>query len=101
MSKNEDNESGETREWRSVGVRNTSLLANWRIITFTLYIGMGLFEYGYDKGAIAGFQAMTGFLKVFGYQTADGTWNIEVGTCHTLLPQFPSPCVQFYLHPCH
>jgi hypothetical protein len=40
---------------------------------------MSLFEYGYDKGAIAGFQAMPGFLQVFGYQTATGAWAIKVG----------------------
>lgn len=61
------------------GVRKTNLLANWRILAVTLYIGMSLFEYGYDKGAIAGFQAMPGFLMVFGYQAPDGSWAIEVG----------------------
>ena len=61
------------------GVRKTNLLANWRILAVTLYIGMSLFEYGYDKGAIAGFQAMPGFLMVFGSQAPDGSWAIEVG----------------------
>lgn len=68
----------EIEELATQGVRDTSLRANWRIIAVTLYIGISLFEYGFDKGAMAGFQAMPGFLKVFGYQTPSGTWNIEV-----------------------
>lgn len=71
-------EAGEVQEWREEGVRNTSLRANWRIVLVTLYVGMSLFEYGYDKGAIAGFQAMNGFLMVFGYQTDEGAWAIAV-----------------------
>ncbi|EXJ72929.1 uncharacterized protein A1O5_04078 [Cladophialophora psammophila CBS 110553] len=68
-------EDGAVRE----GVRNTSLLANWRILAVTLYMGISLFEYGFDKGAIAGFQAMPGFLQIFGYQTASGAWHIHTG----------------------
>ncbi len=60
------------------GVRDLSLKANWRTIAITLYMGISLFEYGFDKGAIAGFQAMPGFLKIFGYQAANGSWNIHV-----------------------
>ena len=60
------------------GVCKTTLRANWRILAVTLYMGMSLFEYGFDKGAIAGFQSMPGFLKVFGYQTPTGKWAIEV-----------------------
>lgn len=62
----------------TLGARRTSLRANWRIIALTLYLGISLFEYGFDKGAIAGFQAMPGFLHVFGYQSRSGAWNIEV-----------------------
>ncbi|KAJ5827168.1 sugar porter (SP) family MFS transporter [Penicillium robsamsonii] len=61
------------------GRRDTSLKANWRIFAITLYLGTSLFEYGFDKGAIAGFQAMPGFLQVFGYQTLDGNWAIHSG----------------------
>jgi len=61
-----------------LGTRNLSLRANWRILAITLYMGISLFEYGFDKGAIAGFQAMPGFLQEFGYQTPDGKWAIEV-----------------------
>ncbi|SPO07714.1 related to HXT1 - Low-affinity hexose facilitator [Cephalotrichum gorgonifer] len=74
----ETNERGEVRESQTQqGERKLGLLANWRILLFTLYIGMSLFEYGYDKGAIAGFQAMPGFLQVFGYQLPNGTWGIK------------------------
>ena len=32
-------------EWRSAeGVRDTSLMGNWRILLVTLYLGMSLFE---------------------------------------------------------
>ena len=33
----------------------------------------------FEKGAIAGSQAMSGFCKVIGYQTPSGTWDIKVG----------------------
>lgn len=40
----EESEAG--AEWRDAeeGVRDTSLLGNWRILLVTLYIGMSLFE---------------------------------------------------------
>lgn len=60
------------------GVRDTSLKSNWRILAMTLYMGTALFEYGFDKGAIAGFQSMPGFLQVFGYKNNAGQWAIEV-----------------------
>lgn len=63
------------------GVRNNSLQANWRILAVSLYMGISLFEYGFDKGATAGFQAMPGFLMVFGYEK-DGEYGIKVGSLH-------------------
>jgi hypothetical protein len=68
----------EVEQRRPAGVRKASLKANWRILALTLYMGISLFEYGFDKGAIAGFQAMPGFLHVFGYQSKPGAWNIRV-----------------------
>ena len=62
-----------------LGVRKTGLWANRRILLVTLYLGISLFEYGFDKGAIAGFQAMPGFLMEFGYQTPAGKWAIARG----------------------
>ncbi|RFU27193.1 hypothetical protein B7463_g9149, partial [Scytalidium lignicola] len=61
------------------GQRSTSLRANWRILAVTSYLGISLFEYGFDKGAIAGFQAMPGFLMVFGYKAPNGHWGIHAG----------------------
>ncbi|KAK1751470.1 general substrate transporter [Echria macrotheca] len=67
---------GEERAVMDIGVRKTGLWANRRILLVTLYLGISLFEYGFDKGAIAGFQAMPGFLMEFGYQTPSGKWAI-------------------------
>jgi SP family sugar:H+ symporter-like MFS transporter len=69
---------GEEVQTVTEGRRDTSLKANWRVFAITLYMGIALFEYGFDKGAIAGFQAMPGFLQVFGYQTESGEWDIHV-----------------------
>lgn len=75
------------------GVRDTSLKANWRILAMTLYMGTALFEYGFDKGAIAGFQSMPGFLQVFGYRNNAGEWAIEVSSPFS--PQhFARACVK-------
>ncbi|KAB5546801.1 sugar porter family MFS transporter [Coniochaeta sp. 2T2.1] len=73
----ECNDGPEPQEVVTQGVRKTSLRANWRTLAITLYMGISLFEYGFDKGAIAGFQAMPGFLQVFGYESKPGVWNIE------------------------
>lgn len=74
-----DRDVRELEEIPTTGVRNLSMRANWRIIAVTVYIGLSLFEYGFDKGAIAGFQAMPGFLQVFGYQDQKGHYQIRVG----------------------
>lgn len=86
-----DAESADMRERAVDGVRDLSLLANWRVLLYTLYLGMALFVYGYDKGAIAGFQAMPGFLEVFGYKTPEGTWAIAVSANQCLGP-FSQTC---------
>ncbi|KAK3323142.1 general substrate transporter [Cercophora scortea] len=67
----------EDEEIGTLGVRKTGVRANWRILAITMYLGLSLFEYGFDKGAIAGFQAMPGFLMEFGYKTPAGKWAIE------------------------
>lgn len=72
-----------TRRVVNDGHHDNSLRANWRILAVTLYMGISLFEYGFDKGAIAGFQAMPGFLMVFGYKTPSGKWGIHVRPCYT------------------
>lgn len=68
------------------GRRDHGLLANWRVLAITFYLGISLFQYGFDKGALAGFQAMPGFLMVFGYETPKHTWAIAV-SFHVSPPQ--------------
>ncbi|KAK3367746.1 general substrate transporter [Podospora didyma] len=78
----------EREERGNLGIRKTGLRANWRILAVTLYLGISLFEYGFDKGALAGFQAMPGFLMEFGYQNPKtGKWAIE-GTPQRIISSF-------------
>lgn len=87
MSPTRATDASEKGEVGSIqGVRDLSIKANWRTIAITLYMGISLFEYGFDKGAIAGFQAMPGFLQVFGYQSANGSWNIHVSDRLSMIP---------------
>lgn len=65
------------------GRRDTSIRANWRTLAVAFYLGISLFGYGFDKGAIAGFQAMPGFLMIFGYQSPGGEWDIHVSVVST------------------
>lgn len=59
--------------------RNTPVAANWKCILICLLVSMANCQYGFDTNALAGFQAMVGFLKIFGYKdpkSASG-WNIH------------------------
>ena len=59
--------------------RNTPLAANWKCILICLFVSMANAQYGFDTTAVEGFQAMVGFLKVYGHRdakTASG-WNIH------------------------
>ncbi|KAF1949731.1 MFS transporter [Byssothecium circinans] len=61
--------------------RDTGVKANWKVILMCLGMSLANFQYGYDTATIAGFQAMPGFLKVYGYRdkkTKIG-WNIATG----------------------
>jgi sugar porter (SP) family MFS transporter len=59
--------------------RNTPLLANWRVLVMCCIVSMANAQYGFDTAAVAGFQAMVGFLKVFGYKDpkVPSGWNIN------------------------
>ncbi|KAH8808626.1 MFS transporter [Xylogone sp. PMI_703] len=59
--------------------RNTPLLANWKCLVICAVVSMANLQYGFDTGAVAGFQAMTGFLQVFGYKdpTRPSGYNIH------------------------
>lgn len=59
--------------------RNTPILANWRVLLICCVVSMANAQYGFDTAAVAGFQAMVGFLKVFGYKDpkVHSGWNIN------------------------
>jgi MFS family permease len=59
--------------------RNTPLLANWKCLLICCIMSMANCQYGFDTAAVAGFQAMIGFLKVFGYKDPKLPlgWNIK------------------------
>ncbi|TVY67545.1 Maltose permease MAL31 [Lachnellula suecica] len=50
-----------------VGGRLTTIWEEKRVIIICFVIGFAQFQYGYDAAAVAGFQSMPGFLRVFGY----------------------------------
>lgn len=45
----------------------TTFLEEWRVISICLVVALAHFQYGYDAAAVSGFQAMPGFLQVYGY----------------------------------
>ncbi|KAJ5624987.1 hypothetical protein N7510_001296 [Penicillium lagena] len=59
--------------------RNTPIAANWKCILICLLVSLANCQYGFDTNAVAGFQAMPGFLRIYGYrdpQSPSG-WNIR------------------------
>ncbi|KAL4744650.1 hypothetical protein BDW72DRAFT_199381 [Aspergillus terricola var. indicus] len=46
------------------GRRETSLTANWQVFAITLYMGVALFEYSFNKGTITSILAMSRFLQI-------------------------------------
>ncbi|GAD92005.1 major facilitator superfamily protein [Paecilomyces variotii No. 5] len=54
------------------------VLAHKRFLFFSFFVGFSMLEYGFDSGEISSFQAMVGFLKVFGYKDphVPTGWNI-------------------------
>ena len=63
------------------GEKDDSLKAHVRFLWLTVRASCALIEYGFDQGIIGSFQAMVGFLKVFGYED----------------PRVPSGWVSLYL----
>lgn len=59
--------------------RITPIKANWRCIIICLFVSMANCQYGFDTNALAGFQAMIGFLKIYGYRDpgAVSGWGIH------------------------
>ncbi|KAK1763774.1 sugar porter family MFS transporter [Phialemonium atrogriseum] len=60
------------------GKRDDSVRAHFRFLWVTVLVGCALLEYGFDKGIVGSFQAMVGFLEIFGYQDhrVPSGWNI-------------------------
>ncbi|EXJ53617.1 uncharacterized protein A1O5_13184 [Cladophialophora psammophila CBS 110553] len=58
--------------------RNNHLLDNWKCLVICCAVSMANCQYGFDTAAVAGFQAMIGFLEVFGYKDTKVKtgWNI-------------------------
>ncbi|SPO02645.1 related to transporter (major facilitator superfamily) [Cephalotrichum gorgonifer] len=58
--------------------RETSIRDNWKCILICLAMSMANCQYGYDTATISGFQAMVGFLQVYGYEDSESPtgWNI-------------------------
>lgn len=58
--------------------RVTPIKDNWKCILLCLAVSTANCQYGYDTASVGGFQAMVGFLEIFGYrnpQSAIG-WSI-------------------------
>ncbi|KAK2794395.1 hypothetical protein FQN51_000837 [Onygenales sp. PD_10] len=63
----------------NTGRRDLGLWENRRFIVLVVAAGLGCLEYGYDQGMSSGFQAMPGFLMVFGYHDEVAGWNMHTG----------------------
>ncbi|KUJ18697.1 general substrate transporter [Mollisia scopiformis] len=64
-------------------VRNARLTTFWeekRVILICFFIGFAQFQYGYDSAAVAGFQSMAGFLRIFGYPDPEITIGYNITT---------------------
>ncbi|CAK7203834.1 hypothetical protein SEUCBS139899_006583 [Sporothrix eucalyptigena] len=60
--------------------RNTPLLANQRILWITALMALANVQYGFDAAVIASFQAMEGFLEIFGYPLPAPKKGYEIAT---------------------
>lgn len=81
------------------GKRDDSLKAHFRFLWLTILASCALIEYGFDQGIIGSFQAMVGFLKVFGYEDprVPSGW---VSTLFTVQPpggRSSKKCKEWYL----
>ncbi|KAF2838448.1 MFS transporter [Patellaria atrata CBS 101060] len=59
--------------------RATPIKENWKCIIICLAMSLANCQYGYDTATIAGFQAMVGFLKIYGFKDPQAKigWNIH------------------------
>lgn len=61
-------------------VQRSRLVAEKRVVFICFLIALGLFQYGYDSAAIAGFQSMPGFLEVYGYVDPTNPIGLNIST---------------------
>jgi len=63
----------------SLNLRDTPFRANFHCFLICFLMSLANAQYGYDTATIAAFQAMRGFLRVFGYQdrTLPSGWGID------------------------
>ncbi|GAA5978610.1 hypothetical protein JCM11641_002787 [Rhodosporidiobolus odoratus] len=59
------------------GIPQTTFWENRRAFVYALLVAVGTFQYNLDTTIINGFQAMQGFLRVFGDPTPSGKYVIE------------------------
>ncbi|KAJ4295542.1 hypothetical protein N0V90_007555 [Kalmusia sp. IMI 367209] len=69
--------------------RDTGIAQNWKCILICLTMSLANFQYGYDTATIGGFQAMPGFLAVYGFHDPKAKigWNIDT-TVQQLITSF-------------
>lgn len=67
-----------------VVIPESSVRANWKCMVFTCIVAVANMQYGFDTAIVGGFQAMPGFLKVFGFpdKTARIGYGIDVCISH-------------------
>ena len=58
----------------------TSLWSNRKCLFICCVVAIANLQYGFDNAAVGAFQAMPGFLRVFGYEDPESTtgWGIDV-----------------------
>jgi len=60
------------------GLPQGTVAENWKCFVLCLLVSIATFQYGFDTGIINGFQAMQGFLRVFGVPSGNtGTYVIQ------------------------
>ncbi|KAJ9613280.1 hypothetical protein H2200_003222 [Cladophialophora chaetospira] len=62
--------------------RKTPIKANLKCLLICLAVSMANCQYGFDTATVGGFQAMIGFLEIFGYENPESKtgWSIHTQT---------------------
>ncbi|KAK4185440.1 putative high-affinity glucose transporter [Podospora australis] len=64
----------------AVAPHRSRFLAEKRIIIICFLLALGQFQYGYDSAAIAGFQSMPAFLRIYGYEDPTNPIGLNIST---------------------